>query len=110
MKFCPECENLLYPMMKKKRKYLVCKFCGYEKKIDSNADVSEEEYRIAEDIIHPKNEVEIMEEEDPFPKVSIQCSKCINSFAFRREKYSDGGEIVLIFKCTKCKHVWMETG
>ena len=108
MKFCPECENILYPTSKKKGKYLVCKFCGYEKKINNKKDFLEEDYRIAEDLVH-QNEIEIMEEEDLLPKVPIQCSKCNNSFAFRREKYSDDGEIVLIFKCTKCKHVWMET-
>ncbi len=107
MKFCPECENLLYPMSKKNGNFLVCKFCGYEMKLDTKEDVYED-YRIPEKINHQSG-VEIIEEDEPRPKVTIECPKCENDKALHWERYNDDGEIILLYKCTKCKHVWAET-
>ncbi|MHA1382936.1 MAG: transcription factor S [Candidatus Helarchaeota archaeon] len=106
MRFCPECENLLYPTTKKNVKYLVCRFCGYETKVDSEKDDTAD-YKI-EEKIHHGNDVEIMEEEEPLPKIAVECPKCGNDFAFHWEKYNDDGELVLLYRCTRCKHVWKE--
>lgn len=94
-------------MSKKTGNFLICKFCGYEMKVDSKKDVYEE-YRIPEKIEHQSG-VEIVEEEEPRPKVSIECPKCSNNMAFHWERYNDEGEIIPLYKCTKCKHVWAET-
>ncbi|MHA1379115.1 MAG: transcription factor S [Candidatus Helarchaeota archaeon] len=108
MQFCPECDNLLYPITKKNQKYLVCKFCGYEKKVDSKKDAIED-YKL-EEKIRQKNIVEIAEEDEPLPKVDIECPKCGNGKAFHWERYNDDGELVLLYRCTRCKHVWSESG
>ena len=108
MKFCPECENMLYPTLKKSKKYLVCRFCGYETKVNTSKDA--EDYKIEEKIRGPSNGVEIAEEDEPLPKVEIECPKCENTKAFHWERYNDDGEIVLLYKCTRCKHVWTEEG
>ena len=108
MKFCPECENLLYPTSKKNKKYLVCRFCGYEIKVDTK-DKDAEDYKIEEKIVRG-NGVEIMEEDEPLPKIVIECPKCSNDRAFHWEKYNDDGEIVIFYKCTKCKHTFSEQG
>ncbi len=107
MKFCPECENLLYPTSKKNAKYLVCRFCGYETKVDSKKDDTED-YKI-EEKIEKSNGVEIAEEDEPLPKVTIECPKCENDTAFHWERFNDDGEIILMYRCARCRHVWAET-
>jgi len=110
MRFCPECENLLYPVYKKEGKkngnYLICKFCGYEEKVSAK-EPDTEDYKIEEKIA-PKEDVMIMEEDEPRPKITIECPRCSNNKAFHWERYNDDGEIILLYKCTKCKHVWAE--
>ena len=91
---------------KKNERYLACKLCGYEEKIDIKNAISED-YKIGDEIVRG-NEVEIMEEDEPRPKITIECPKCNNNLAFHWEKYDDEGEIVLFYRCTKCRYVWME--
>ena len=75
-------------------------------KVNSSKDA--DDYKIEEKISGPSNGVEIAEEEEPLPKVEIECPKCENIKAFHWERYNDDGEIVLLYRCTRCKHVWVE--
>ena len=52
--------------------------------------------------------VDIVEEDETVPKVLNECPKCNNDTAFRWERYNDDGDIILLYRCRKCRYVWKE--
>ncbi|MHA1785326.1 MAG: transcription factor S [Candidatus Helarchaeota archaeon] len=111
MKFCPECEALMYPEKKSSKvTVLKCKACGYEIKIKSNE--IQEDYKIStpikkvEDIVF----IDENEEEIHLPQVNESCEICGNNKAYYKEEImsSESLDIVIFYRCTKCGHTWRE--
>lgn len=97
--FCPKCKGLMYP----KNDLIICKKCGFEKKISgSNVVVNEQKEKT----------IEILEDKiiDVLPKTRVTCPKCGHKEAFwilRQMRGSDEPE-TRFYTCTKCEFKWRE--
>ncbi|MFX1563813.1 MAG: transcription factor S [Promethearchaeota archaeon] len=112
MDFCPECSSILTPQKKGKRRVLVCKRCGYTKRLSSK---SKAEYRISDEISHgPEEEIVVIDEklaeQHTMPTVRAVCPKCGHKVAEYWQVQTRSGDegMTTFYRCVKCKKTWRE--
>ncbi len=113
LEFCDECGSLLYPSKDKDgNPILVCRSCGFKKKISSNTEKSSQDYRLGNRIKHSESDfTPIIEEEiNVLGIVNEECEKCGNRKAYYWHAQTRSGDeaMTTFYRCTKCKHTWRE--
>lgn len=109
LRFCPESNDLLYPVEDRERKRLVyrCKNCGYVEDADpSNWCV----YR--NEVHHTSKERTVILQDvsaDPtLPRTKdVQCPNCNHNEAVFFSASTEEG-MTLYFNCTNCRHRWRD--
>lgn len=112
MEFCPNCSSILSPEKNKKKKVLVCKNCGYTKRLTSK---TKKKYRISDKITHgPDEETVVIDEElseqRTMPTVRAICPKCGNKEAYYWQVQTRSGDeaMTTFYRCVKCRQTWRE--
>jgi DNA-directed RNA polymerase subunit M len=106
MEFCEKCGSLMLVEKKRKHTFLVCKKCGWKKKLKG-------EMAITETIVPEKKEVVVMKKaEEELPKTKIICPKCGHDEAYWYMQQTRGGDEppTLFYTCVKCGHSWRSYG
>mmetsp|Transcript_23611 Transcript_23611/g.30857 ORF Transcript_23611/g.30857 Transcript_23611/m.30857 type:complete len:115 (+) Transcript_23611:228-572(+) len=110
MRFCRECNNMLYPKEDREARKLMfaCRNCNYSEYVDEACIYRNEIVKAAEtklDII-PNDIVE-----DPTLQRSndAQCQACNNTEAvfLQAEQSAKSESLALIFICCACGHKWV---
>ena len=110
VEFCPECSNLLRKKKVNEHSFLACK-CGYEREIESNTTIIEENIQKKKKALE-KNLV-VLSEEDKIsanPITRRECPKCgnIEAETWQVQIRSSDEPSTHFFKCTNCKYTWRE--
>lgn len=107
MEFCDKCGSLMFAEKKRKHTFWVCKKCGWSKKLEGEA-------AITETIIPEKKEVVVMKkvEEEELPKTKIICPKCGHNEAYWYMQQTRGADEppTLFYTCVKCGYSWRSYG
>ncbi|KAH3731322.1 heterogeneous nuclear ribonucleoprotein L2 [Pelomyxa schiedti] len=111
MKFCAECNNMLYPKEDREGKKLLfaCRFCDHVEEANEFCVYRNE-------IIHSAEEKATVLHDvisDPtLPRTNRRCEKCGNSEAvfFQASHWTPEGGMKLFFVCTNasCQHKWVD--
>tara|TARA_A100001015_G_C15037168_1_gene737061 strand:- start:3315 stop:3635 length:321 start_codon:yes stop_codon:yes gene_type:complete len=104
MKFCIECNNLLYIKQNYDDFKYYCKKCNYNENVESEKDYmvyskSHQENEVCEDIV----EYSSLCNDKTLPRIMAKCPKCKADSELVLYKCSD---LTLINICCKCNHYW----
>jgi DNA-directed RNA polymerase subunit M len=112
MDFCPECSSILTPQKNGKSRILVCKSCGYTKRLSSKA---KKKYKIADTINHgPEETIVVIDEklakQQSMPTVRAICPKCGHKIAYYWQVQTRSGDegMTTFYRCVKCSQTWRE--
>mmetsp|Transcript_21807 Transcript_21807/g.58752 ORF Transcript_21807/g.58752 Transcript_21807/m.58752 type:complete len:119 (+) Transcript_21807:135-491(+) len=107
IKFCPECNNVLFAKEVKieKQLYLHCMICQFSQPADDKCVVKNDAASVSARRFHFEDVVA-----DPtLPRANdVECTECgHNEAVFMKDPLSkDSQGLTLYFICTNCKHNW----
>lgn len=109
MEFCDKCGSLVVVKKKRKHTFMVCRKCGWERRMGGEKVV------ISETMPKPKKEIVVMgkgEEMAELPKTRVMCPKCehIEAYWWMQQTRAADEPPTLFYKCTKCGYSWRSYG
>jgi DNA-directed RNA polymerase subunit M/transcription elongation factor TFIIS len=104
MKFCKECNNLLYIKQAFDDFQYFCKKCNYNEKIESEKDYmvyskNHQGYIVCDDIV----EYSSLCNDISLPRIQAKCIKCNKDSNIVLYKCSD---LTIVNICCLCNHFW----